>query len=86
MDEFMLTDEEIIETTRVDMFLPNGELDPDCGYLRGRQQVAKAQARKLLEAISRKVEALDGTYYLIPDYAKFKEAVKSIGVDDVTRD
>ena len=39
----ILSDEAILEASQVDMFLPNGELDPDCGYLRGRQQVAQAQ-------------------------------------------
>ena len=46
-----LTDEEIIESSRVDMFLPNGELDPDCGYSRGRQQVAKKQLAKVADII-----------------------------------
>ena len=43
----VLTEEEIIEASQVTMFLPNGELDPDCGYLRGRQQVAQAQVDKI---------------------------------------
>ena len=52
--EWELTDAEIIEASQVDMFLPNGELDPDCGYLKGRQQVAKAAQRKLVEWIDKK--------------------------------
>jgi len=45
----LLTDEEIEESSQVDMFLPNGEVDPDCGYLRGRQQVARAQLKRVAE-------------------------------------
>ncbi len=44
-----LTDEEIIEATQIYMFIPNGELDLDCGFLRGRQQVANAQLKKAVE-------------------------------------
>jgi len=44
-----LTDKEMLEATQVNMFLPNGELDPDQGYLTGRKQVAKAQLNKVVE-------------------------------------
>ena len=51
--EFELTDKQIIEATRVDMFLPNGGLDPDCGYLRGRQQVAHEAQKELVKYIDK---------------------------------
>lgn len=49
---------------------------------------AKAQAeitwdqatREALIGVSRKVLRLDGTTYLVPDYSKFREAVKELGV------
>ena len=47
----LLSDEEIVEASRVNMFLPNGELDPDCGYIRGRQQVAQAQLKRVVELL-----------------------------------
>ena len=48
-EDVLLTPEEILQATQVATFLDNGELDPDCGYLRGRQQVAKVQLKKLVE-------------------------------------
>ena len=39
----ILGDKEIEVASQVNMFLPDGSLDPDCGYLRGRKQVAQAQ-------------------------------------------
>ena len=39
----LLTDEEIIEASKVNMFYPDGSVDLNKGFLTGRQQVAKAQ-------------------------------------------
>ena len=47
----LLSPEEILEASEVSMFLPNGELDPDQGYLTGRQQVAKAQLKAVMEIL-----------------------------------
>ena len=46
----ILTDEEILKVSQVEMLLPNGDLAPDCGYLRGRQQVANAEHKATLKA------------------------------------
>uniref|UniRef100_A0A6M3Y225 Uncharacterized protein n=1 Tax=viral metagenome TaxID=1070528 RepID=A0A6M3Y225_9ZZZZ len=45
-DKALLTDEEILEASQVNTFLPNGEPDLDCGYLTGRIQVCDAQLEK----------------------------------------
>ena len=59
----ILSDEEILSASLVDMFLPNGDLDPDCGYLQGRIQVAQAQRddtyRKTLEQVIVMIELGD---------------------------
>ena len=52
----ILTDEEILKASQVEMFLPNGDLDPDCGYLRGRQQVADAEHKATLKAVGEMLE------------------------------
>jgi len=43
-------------------------------------EILQAQAKKLLKAISKEVKAFDGTTYVIPDYQKFKEAIKALEV------
>jgi len=58
MKKILLTDEEIEEASRVDMFLPNGELDLDCGYLRGREQVCKAQLKKIKVILEKEYPAI----------------------------
>ena len=60
----LLTDEEIQEATQVTMILPNGEINPDQGYLTGRQQVAKAQLKKVVDKITVgvKCQATDGSF------------------------
>ncbi len=47
----ILSDKEILKASQVDMFLPDGRLDLDCGYLRGRQQVAKAEQKHTLKQV-----------------------------------
>jgi len=42
----------------------------------------KAQAKKLLLAIGVEKKRVDGTTYLTPDYAKYKQALKEIGLGD----
>jgi hypothetical protein len=64
--EWMLTDEEILEASQVKAYNDKGELDYDTGYLTGREQVAKAQAKKLLEyLIAHKPWVNTGTMNLI---------------------
>lgn len=51
MNEWELTDEEILKASQVEMILPDGTLNPDQGYLTGRVQVAHEAQKKLIEYI-----------------------------------
>lgn len=46
---WLLSEEEILKASQVNMFNENGEMNLDQGYLTGRIQVAKAQAHKIYE-------------------------------------
>ena len=73
----LLTDEEILKASQVEMFLPNGDLDPDCGYLRGRQQVADAEHKATLKAVG---ELLSRSGQLIdnPRFGKIRVVTEKI--------
>ena len=43
-------------------------------------QLYEAQAKKLLLSISKESKRLDQTTYLVPDYTKFREAIKKVGI------
>ena len=43
-------------------------------------QLYEAQAKKLLLSISKESKRMDGTTYLVPDYTKFREAIKEAGI------
>ncbi len=42
------------------------------------ENIAKAQHRKTLLGVGKKVKRMDGTTYLVPDYKKYREALKEI--------
>ena len=35
-----------------------------------------------LKSISKEAKKLDGTTYLVPDYSKFREALKELGIEE----
>ena len=47
-------------------------------------QLYEPQAKKLLLSISKESKKLDGTTYLVPDYTKFREAIKRVGIREET--
>ena len=49
--DYGMSDRELDEASRVEMFLPNGELNHNQGYLTGAKQVADAAQAKLIEHI-----------------------------------
>jgi len=76
--DILLTDEEIgkleWESATLDMRFADD-------YKAEVKALLKAQRKKALIGIGKEVKKLDGTTYLIPDYKKYREAVKEMGLD-----
>ena len=78
--EWELTEDEILNATQVEMFLPNGDLDPDCGFLKGRQQVAHKAQKKLVEWINEQgLAPLDKHGYADEQW---DELEKALGIEE----
>ncbi|KKN72937.1 hypothetical protein LCGC14_0406410 [marine sediment metagenome] len=44
-------------------------------------RVAQAQLKKALLGVGKEVKRMDNTAYLVPDYHKYREALKEAGLD-----
>ena len=69
----ILNDEEILKTARE-------EVCPivDTMGIKICEAIAEAQNKKTLLDISKEAKRMDGSIYLVPDYEKFREAIKEI--------
>lgn len=59
-----------------DYTIRNGEPDPI-----PERQVAIAQAKKTLISVGKEALRMDGSVYLVPDYHKYREALKEMEIE-----
>lgn len=68
----LLTDEEIIKINRdYDDYVSSYVIE-------AQRATAKAQLKKVLIGIGKEVKGFSNNTYLVPDYLKYKEALKEI--------
>ena len=47
-------------------------------------KVAEAQVKKALISIGKEAKRMDGKTYWVPDYAKYRQAVKEAGIESAS--